>query len=121
MDVALVRQRLGEIRKQCGLTQEQLSERAHLSKQFISDLERGIKGFSIESFLRYVHGLGIAPDMVFHTEGLPFVGLSRVYAQLPVFKQKILLEIFVPALIALLQEIGDEARQADPPSKPDER
>jgi transcriptional regulator with XRE-family HTH domain len=57
MDVVLVRQRLREIRKRCGLTQEQLSERANLSKQFISDLERGTKGFSMESFLRYVRGL----------------------------------------------------------------
>jgi transcriptional regulator with XRE-family HTH domain len=117
MDVVLVRQRLREIRKRCGLTQEQLSERANLSKQFISDLERGTKGFSMESFLRYVRGLGISPGIVFYTEGLPLVSLSRLYAQLPVFKQKILVDIFLPSLIALVQEIDADISPTDPMSK----
>ena len=57
MDSAWLRQRLRELRKRCGLPQGELGQRANLSKQFISDVERGAKGLSVESLLRYVRGI----------------------------------------------------------------
>jgi transcriptional regulator with XRE-family HTH domain len=83
MDNTWLRQRLRELRKRCGLTQEELGQRAHLSKQFISDVERGAKGLSVESFFRYARGLGISPLIVFDVDVHPFVGLVRAYAELP--------------------------------------
>jgi transcriptional regulator with XRE-family HTH domain len=74
VDVAFVRRRLRALREQQHLTQEQLGERADLSKNFISALERGTKSFSMETFLRYVEGLGVAPQDVFVSAGESAVG-----------------------------------------------
>ena len=109
MDSTWLRQRLRELRKRCGLTQEELGQRAHLSKQFISDVERGAKGLSLESFLRYVRGLGISPLTVFDVDVHPFAGLVRAYAELPPWKRQIFLNIVVPALIELLKASTDSA------------
>jgi transcriptional regulator with XRE-family HTH domain len=109
MDSTWLRQRLRELRKRCGLTQEELGQRANLSKQFISDVERGAKGLSVESFLRYVRGLGISPLIVFEVDVHPFAGLVRAYAELPPWKQQIFLNIVVPALIELLKASVDHA------------
>jgi transcriptional regulator with XRE-family HTH domain len=109
MDSRWLRQRLRELRKRCGLTQEELGQRANLSKQFISDVERGAKGLSVESFLRYVRGLGISPLVVFDVDVHPFAGLVRAYAELPPWKQQIFLNILLPALIELLKASADQA------------
>ena len=114
MDSTWLRQRLRELRKRCGLTQEEFSQRANLSKQFISDIERGAKGLSVESFLRYVRGLGISPLVVFDVDVHPFVGLVRAYAELPPWKQQIFLHIVVPALIELLKASADQGPRPIP-------
>jgi transcriptional regulator with XRE-family HTH domain len=118
MDSTWLRQRLRELRKRCGLTQEELGQRAHLSKQFISDVERGAKGLSVESFLRYVRGLGISPLVVFDVDVHPFSGLVRAYAELPPWKQQIFLHIVVPALIELLKASADQAPRPVPHGHP---
>jgi transcriptional regulator with XRE-family HTH domain len=118
MDSTWLRQRLRELRKRCGLTQEELGQRAHLSKQFISDVERGAKGLSVESFLRYVRGLGISPLVVFEVDVHPFVGLVRGYAELPPWKQQIFLNIVVPALIELLKASTDQTPMPLRPWRP---
>jgi transcriptional regulator with XRE-family HTH domain len=79
VDLAFVRRRLRTLREQLGLSQEQIAERGNLSKNFISALERGTKGFSMESFLRYIKGLGVSPQRVFvpeEDEGRRFETLS---------------------------------------------
>ena len=68
MDLAFVRQRLRALREQVGLTQEQVAERADLSKNFVSAMERGAKGFGMDSFLRYVEALGLAPAQALPAE-----------------------------------------------------
>ena len=45
-------QRLLELRKQRGLSQERLGERASLSSKFIGEVERGEKSISIDSLYR---------------------------------------------------------------------
>jgi len=77
-------------------------------------MERGRESFRVDSLLRYVHGLGISPALVFQGDGPPFVGLSRAHAQLPTFKQQILLDIFLPALAVLLEETPTEPLPGDP-------
>jgi len=104
-----LRQRLRELRKRCGLTQEELSQRIHLSKQFISDVEPGAKGLSVESFLRYVKGLGISPLIVFDVDVHPFVGLLQAFAELPPWKQQIFLNILLPTLTEILKASVDQA------------
>jgi transcriptional regulator with XRE-family HTH domain len=118
MDSAWLRQRLRELRKRCGLTQEELGQRANRSKQFISDVERGAKGLSVESFLRCVRGVGIWPLIVFEADVHPFVGLVRAYAELPPWKQQIFLNILLPALLELLKASADRAPMRIHESRP---
>jgi transcriptional regulator with XRE-family HTH domain len=67
VDLAFVRRRLRELREQLGLTQEQVADRADLSKNFVSAMERGAKSFGMETFLRYVEALGLSPGQVLQT------------------------------------------------------
>jgi transcriptional regulator with XRE-family HTH domain len=68
VDVASVRHRLRALREQLGLSQEEIADRANLSKNFVSAMERGAKGFGIESFLRYVEALDLSPAQALQTE-----------------------------------------------------
>jgi transcriptional regulator with XRE-family HTH domain len=52
-----------------GLSQEQVADRADLSKNFVSAMEQGAKGFGMESFPRYVQALGISPGQALRVEG----------------------------------------------------
>ena len=118
MDSAWLRQRLRELRKRCGLTQEELGQRANLYKQFISDVERGGKGLSVESLLRYVRGLGISPLIVFDVDVYPFVALVRAHAEQPLWKQQIFLNSLLPALLELLKASADRALMRIHESRP---
>lgn len=52
-------ERLRELRKQAGLSQEQLAERAHLSVDFVSLMERGINAPSFETLEKLSEALGV--------------------------------------------------------------
>ena len=52
-------QRLRALRKQHGLSQERLGERAGLSGKFIGEVERGEKSISIDSLYRVAQALEI--------------------------------------------------------------
>ena len=53
-------QRLRALRKQHGLSQERLGERAGLSGKFIGEVERGEKSISVDSLYRVSVALKIA-------------------------------------------------------------
>jgi transcriptional regulator with XRE-family HTH domain len=53
--------RISELRKKMGFTQEQLSEYADLSQNFLSQLENGKKNISIETLLKISNALEIKP------------------------------------------------------------
>jgi transcriptional regulator with XRE-family HTH domain len=52
-------QRIAELRKAKGLTQEKLAEKADYSVEFISFVERGVHSPSIEGCARIAKALGI--------------------------------------------------------------
>jgi len=52
-------QRLRELRKQHGLSQERLGERSGLSGKFIGEVERGEKSISIDSLHRIATALAV--------------------------------------------------------------
>lgn len=52
--------RLRELRKQAGLSQEQLAERFDLSVDFVSLMERGINAPSFETLEKLSEALGVA-------------------------------------------------------------
>jgi len=57
------RQILGETirtyRKQAGLSQEKLAEKADLSSVFISHIERGVENISVDALVRIAKALGV--------------------------------------------------------------
>ena len=54
--------RIKEIRKRNGLTQEQLAERLDLSVEFVGQIERGLKLPSMQVFIRLVEVLNVSAD-----------------------------------------------------------
>lgn len=51
--------RLKALRKQAGLTQEQLEERSGLARSYISDVETGRRNASIKNITKLAKGLGV--------------------------------------------------------------
>ena len=60
--------RLRDLRKQNGLTQQELADRAELTKGFISQLERGQVTPSLVTLLDLIECLGTTPSEFFRTE-----------------------------------------------------
>ena len=53
--------RVRELRTQAGITQAVLAERIGVSPEFLSRMERGMKGPSLQTIERLAEGLGVAP------------------------------------------------------------
>lgn len=53
--------RVAEIRRLCGLTQEQVAERSGVGTQHVSDIERGIKNPSLLTIHGLAKGLAVSP------------------------------------------------------------
>lgn len=53
--------RISQVRKKMGFTQEQLSEYADLSQNYLSQLENGKKNISIETLMKLANALEIKP------------------------------------------------------------
>lgn len=56
------------LRKNRGLTQEQLGEKVQLPQSYIGSVERGEKNISMETLERLIHALRVSPAEVFETE-----------------------------------------------------
>lgn len=56
------------LRKNRGLTQEQLGEKVHLPQSYIGGVERGEKNISIETLERIIHALKVSPAELFETK-----------------------------------------------------
>jgi transcriptional regulator with XRE-family HTH domain len=64
-------QRIRELRKTAGLTQEELGEKAELSYKFIGELERGQVNVSLDSIARIAQALGVKIGDLFSKEKIP--------------------------------------------------
>jgi transcriptional regulator with XRE-family HTH domain len=58
-------QKIAELRKNSGLTQEQFAEKTDYSVEFVSLVERGINAPSIEGCARIAKALGISLKDIF--------------------------------------------------------
>lgn len=56
--------RIQTSREQAGLTQEQLAERLGLSTQFLSTVERGANGTSVENIIKLCDILNVSSDWI---------------------------------------------------------
>jgi transcriptional regulator with XRE-family HTH domain len=66
-----VGERIKAVREESGWTQEQLAERANISKSFLSDVERGERDFTSEYLLRIANALGASTDFLLRGEETP--------------------------------------------------
>lgn len=57
-------ERAKRAREQAHLTQEQLAERIEVSPQYISDMERGVVGISVQTLCRLCAALGVSSDTI---------------------------------------------------------
>lgn len=64
-------QRIRELRKSAGITQEELGEKSSLSYKFIGELERGQVNVSIDSIARIAEALGVKIGDLFSKEKIP--------------------------------------------------
>ena len=62
MDFHLIGQQIRTLRKERGLPQEELAERADLSVPYLSHVERAVKKVSLESLVRIAEALGVTAD-----------------------------------------------------------
>ena len=56
--------RIKEVRKRCGLTQEQLAERLDISVEFVGQIERGLKLPSMQVFIKIIEALNVSADYI---------------------------------------------------------
>ncbi|MCC8196306.1 MAG: helix-turn-helix domain-containing protein [Ruminococcus sp.] len=54
--------RVGYLRRQNGLSQEELAERANLSREFISMVENSKTGLRVDSLVNIANSLGVSAD-----------------------------------------------------------
>ena len=62
MDRLTMGDRIKEIRKKQGLTQEQLAEKVDITLEYISQIERGLKIPSMQVFIKLVEVLDVSAD-----------------------------------------------------------
>ncbi len=63
--------RIAHLRKQTGLTQEQLAEKADYSVEFVSFVERGVNAPSVDGCERLAQALGIEVKDLFDFRATP--------------------------------------------------
>ena len=62
MNMLTIGDRIKEVRKKNGLTQEQLAERLDVSVEFVGQIERGLKLPSMQVFIKIVEVLKVSAD-----------------------------------------------------------
>jgi len=63
--------RLRERREHLHITREKLCEMVDVSPQFLSEVERGVKGLSVDKLLVVCDGLGLSTDFVLRGKESP--------------------------------------------------
>lgn len=94
-----------------GITQEQLAEATNLSRNHISDLERGVKVPQVDTLIAIANALHITADMILldyieHSYPLQASVLSEKLAILPPAEQHYILS----AVDAMVQASSSKAR-----------
>lgn len=67
----IIGDRIRIARESAGMKQEVLAEAIGRSTQFVSDMERGVTGISIETLLKLCDVLSVSSDYILARKGLP--------------------------------------------------
>lgn len=89
-------ERIRELRKTAGITQEELGEKADLNYKFIGELERGQVNVSLDSLVRIAGALGIKIGDLFSKE--------KVTVQKILIKEKSPLSKYSPQEFQLIKK-----------------
>ena len=68
MDSVTLGKRIREQRKQMDLSQEQFAEMLDISSRYLSEIERGLKMPSINTFIKFVNAVDISADVLLRDE-----------------------------------------------------
>jgi len=92
-------------REQAGLTQEQLAERINRSTQFISTVERGLAGASLETIISLCEVLNVSSDWLLRGKAdAPSVNsISAKLASLS-SEQLVIMDHIIDNLLSLMHE-----------------
>lgn len=104
MDYIALGQRIRDLRRKRGLTQEQLAELADLSTPYVSHLERGTKKASLAVLVRLAESLGVTVDRLL--SGNQIVDKAAYYPEV----QELLGDCSVLERIVLTEIIGAAKR-----------
>lgn len=90
--------RIQEIRKQRGLTQEQMAERVNISPHYLSALERGVYNIKLDLLVDILNILNCSADEVFQdvvdsSSKIKASQLSEKLKGLPLQEQRKILEV----------------------------
>ena len=86
-----------------GITREGLCNYVNISPQFLSEIERGIKGVSAETLYKLCNGLGVSADYILMGKSNP-ADISMIVATLSTLDEKYiplaedLLKAFIKAI-----------------------
>ena len=94
MDIDRIGQRIREIRRDRGVTQETLAEAAEISVPYLSCIERGSKNVSLQTLIRFAAALDVTVDRL-------LVGIQSADK-----------EAFLPEVCELLEECTMLERRA---------
>lgn len=98
MTQKIIGNRIQEIRKRKGLTQEQLAERVNISPHYLSALERGVYNIKLELLVNILNTLDCSADEVFqgvvnNSAKVKASHLSDKLKSLPLNEQKKIFEV----------------------------
>ena len=94
----IIGRRIQEIRKQRGLTQEQMAERVNISPHYLSALERGVYNIKLDLLVDILNILNCSADEVFQdvvdsSSKIKASQLSEKLKGLPLHEQRKILEV----------------------------
>lgn len=91
--------RIKQTRTQRKITQEQLAEMIDVTVQYISDLERGVTGCSVETIVKLCQVLGVSSDFLLLGKcSSPDPQLEQKLAEIPPEQKAAVLEILEKVL-----------------------
>ena len=94
----IIGKKVQELRKQKGLTQEQLAERVNISPHYLSALERGVYNIKLDLLVNILNTLNCSADDVFQdivnsSLKVKSSQLSEKLKSLPLKEQRKILEV----------------------------
>ena len=97
LDYLTIGRRIHRLRKRADITQQILAEKIGTSTAYISQLERGAKGISIENLVNIANALGVTADTILgdsmrHFPQQPDSDFTEIMRDCSAFERRVLIE-----------------------------